>query len=325
MEYVKGIPITEHCDLQNLSIKDRLKLFIEGLPAVQHAHQKGIIHRDLKPSNILVSIHGNQSLPKVIDFGVAKAMLQPLTERTLYTEQGQLIGTPEYMSPEQAEMTNQDIDTRTDVYSLGVVLYELLTGSLPFEKEYLRTGGFDHIRRVIREEDPLIPSTRLTAMDNIRVTQLTQSRHANLRELKRELKGDLDWITLRAIEKDRTRRYETANGLAVDIKRYLHSEPIVARPPSATYRLQKLARRNKVAFVASAAVVGSLAVGLATAIFGLADANHQRGIAEDRLVRATLAESDAVAQRSDAVAQRDVAQNALLRADEQTNATRRSL
>ena len=267
MEYVKGVPITEHCDRQKLGVRDRVELFMEVCEAVQHAHQKGIIHRDLKPRNILVSFEGSRSICKVIDFGVAKAITGSLTEKTVYTEQGQAIGTPEYMSPEQAEMTGQDIDTRSDIYSLGVVLYELLTGSLPFTSDYLRSGGLEHIRRVIREEEPPTPSTRTTSLDAKRSTKVAKDRDTDLRELRRELKGDLDWIVLKAMEKDRQRRYETAHGLAMDIQRYLDNEPIMARPPSSLYRLSKMARRNKVAFLATAAVAAALVVGLAAAIW----------------------------------------------------------
>jgi WD40 repeat protein/serine/threonine protein kinase len=310
MEYVKGISLTEHCDRQRLTIKDRLELFIQVCEAVQHAHQKGIIHRDLKPTNILITIHGNQSIPKVIDFGLAKAMLQPLTERSLVTEQGQLLGTPEYMSPEQAEMTNQDIDTRADIYSLGAVLYELLTGSLPFDSEYLRSGGLYHCCRVIREEEPPIPSDLISSMDRKQITQVTQSRHSDLRELNRELKGDLDWITLRAMEKDRMRRYETANGLAADVRRYLNDEPVVARPPSTIYRFQKMVRRNKVVFTASAAVVVSLAVGLAVAVWGLADAIEQREKVQEALKFAETAERQAATERDEAERAREDAEAA---------------
>jgi len=260
MEYVKGVPITEHCDRHKLTIEERLKLFLQVCEAVQHAHQKGIIHRDIKPSNILILFEGQRALPKVIDFGIAKAVSQPLTERTLYTEQGQLMGTPEYMSPEQAEMTSQDIDTRSDIYSLGVLLYELMTGVLPFEAEDLRKGGLDHIRTVIREQEPRTPSTRLSRLTHEESTKLAQHRRAEPAALRRRLRGDLDWITLKAMEKDRTRRYETANGLAQDIERHLNNEPVTARPPSKLYRFQKLVRRNKAVFAAVAVVAAVLCV-----------------------------------------------------------------
>ena len=298
MEYVKGVPITEHCDRQRLGVRGRVELFIDVCEAVQHAHQKGIIHRDLKPRNILVSFEGSRSICKVIDFGVAKAITGSLTEKTLYTEQGQAIGTPEYMSPEQAEMTSQDIDTRSDVYSLGVVLYELLTGLLPFTSDYLRSGGLDHIRRVIREEEPPTPSTRTTSLDVNDATKVAKNRAMELRELRRELKGDLDWIVLKAMEKDRQRRYETAHGLAMDIQRYLDNEPIIARPPSSLYRLSKMVRRNKGAFVATAAVIAALVVGLAAAMWGLTAANFHRSVAEQERDDAREARRIAVQERT---------------------------
>jgi WD40 repeat protein/predicted Ser/Thr protein kinase len=261
MEFVKGVPITEHCDRQKLTIEERLKLFIQVCEAIQHAHQKGIIHRDIKPSNIQVCIEGEQAVPKVIDFGVAKALSQPLTERTLVTEQGQLIGTPEYISPEQAEMTNQDIDTRADIYSLGVLLYELLTGTLPFESETLRRGSLDQMRQIIRETDPKTPSTRVSSLDAEASTRLAKCCQNDTATLRRRLRGDLDWITLKAMEKDRMRRYQTAHALAEDIERHLNNEPVLAGRPSTLYRFQKLVRRNKGVFAAAAVVAAVLVLG----------------------------------------------------------------
>jgi serine/threonine protein kinase/dienelactone hydrolase len=258
MEYVQGIPITEHCDKYKLTINERLRLFLHVCEAVHYAHHKGIIHRDLKPSNILVVIQDQEMIPKVIDFGVARAISQPLTEQTLYTEQGQFIGTPEYMSPEQAEMTSQGIDTRSDIYSLGAVLYELLTGVLPFESTMLRQGTPDHLRQVIREYDPRTPYARfrsLTPEDSRRIAQCRQIDDGSLR---RALHGDLEWIVMKCLEKDRTRRYGTAVDLAADIEHHLHNEPVTARPPSTLYRFQKLVRRRKAVFLGIAAVLTAI-------------------------------------------------------------------
>ncbi|MHC4748453.1 MAG: protein kinase domain-containing protein, partial [Planctomycetota bacterium] len=262
MEYVKGVPLTEHCDLQNLGIEERLGLFLEVCEAVQYAHQKGIIHRDLKPSNILVSVQADKMVPKIIDFGVAKALSQSLTERTLVTEQGQMIGTPEYMSPEQAEMTNQDIDTRSDIYSLGVVLYVLLTGVLPFDPKTLREGGADSIRKVIREEEPKTPSTRLSTLSGENSEEVARHRHVDFSTLQRKLSGDLDWITLKALEKNRMRRYGSVGEFAVDIRHHLKHEPVLARPPSTMYKIKKFIRRNRVTVTAASAVAAALVVGL---------------------------------------------------------------
>jgi serine/threonine protein kinase/tetratricopeptide (TPR) repeat protein/WD40 repeat protein len=261
MEYVKGVPITEHCDRQKLTIEDRLRLFVKVCEAIQHAHQKGIIHRDIKPSNIQVCIQGEQLVPKVIDFGVAKALTQPLTERTLVTEQGQMLGTPEYISPEQAEMTNQDIDTRSDIYSLGVVLYELLTGTLPFESGTLRKGSLEQMRQLIRETEPKTPSTRLSSLDLEASTKLAKCFQCDAESLRRKLRGDLDWITLKAMEKDRVRRYQTAHSLAEDIERHLNHEPVSASPPSVVYRVRKFFHRHRSQTI-GAAVAAVLLVGI---------------------------------------------------------------
>jgi serine/threonine protein kinase/Tfp pilus assembly protein PilF len=265
MEYVKGVPVTEHCDRQKLTIEERLKLFVQVCEAIQHAHQKGIIHRDIKPSNIQVCIQGEQAIPKVIDFGVAKALSQPLTERTLVTEQGQLIGTPEYISPEQAEMTNQDIDTRSDIYSLGVLLYELLTGTLPFESQTLRRGSLEQMRAILREEEPKTPSTRVSSLDAEASTKLAKSCQSDAATLRRRLRGDLDWITLKAMEKDRMRRYQTAHALAEDIERHLNNEPVLAGPPGTLYRFRKLVRRNKATLAGALALVVILLLASAAA------------------------------------------------------------
>ena len=259
MEYVRGEPITTYCDRQRLSTRDRLELFIQVCDGVQHAHQKGIIHRDLKPSNVLVMIQDDRTVPKIIDFGVAKATAQPLTERSLFTELGVLIGTPEYMSPEQAEMGRVDIDTRTDIYALGVLLYELLTGTLPFDREELRQAGIAEIQRIIREKEPPRPSTRITLLGPAS-TGAAQNRHTEPRRLVSELRGDLDWITMRALEKDRTRRYQTANSFAADVRRHLNNEPVSAGPPSAAYRARKFVRRNRLGVAAVATLLLLLSV-----------------------------------------------------------------
>src|SRR5688572_22706239 len=269
MELVRGIRITEYCDQNKLALRERLDLFIQVCHAVQHAHQKGIIHRDLKPSNILVTLHDGVPVPKVIDFGIAKAVEGRLTDMTVYTELYQFIGTPAYMSPEQAEMSGLDIDTRSDIYSLGVLLYELLTGQTPLDSDQLLRSGLDEMRRKIREEEPKRPSTRLSTMGMAEATTIAKSHGTQIPALVKIVRGDLDWIVMKCLEKDRTRRYETANGLAMDIQRHLRHEPIIARPPSAAYRFQKLVRRNKLAFTAATGVVLALVVGLAVAAIGL--------------------------------------------------------
>jgi len=266
MEYVQGVPITTYCDRNRLTTKERLELFRHVCEGVQHAHQKAIIHRDLKPSNILVAIQDGVAVPKIIDFGVAKATAQSLTERTMYTELGMLIGTPEYMSPEQAEMSGQNVDTRTDIYSLGAILYELLVGALPFDPKDLRRAGFDEIRRKIREEDPPKPSTKLSTMGDASVAR-AQSRRMEPPALIRQIRGDLDWITMKALEKDRTRRYGSPSELAADIDRYLHNQPVVACPPSTLYKAGKFVRRHRFGVgVASAVAILLVAFSVTTAI-----------------------------------------------------------
>ena len=262
MELVRGIPLTQYCDERRLSISERLDLFVQICQAVQHAHQKGVIHRDIKPTNILVTEHDGRPVPKVIDFGLAKALqgAHALTEQTLYTAFGAMVGTPLYMAPEQVGINALDVDTRSDVYALGVILYELLTGSTPLEKQHFKEAAWDEICRLIREEEPPRPSVRLSSSDA--ALSIAAFRHTEPEKLGRQLRGDLDWIVLKSLEKDRNRRYETANGLAMDIQRYLASEPIMARPPTSLYRFQKLVRRNKLAFAASGAVLAALVVGL---------------------------------------------------------------
>ncbi|MEO1128362.1 MAG: serine/threonine-protein kinase [Planctomycetota bacterium] len=273
MELVKGDPITGYCANNRLNLRARLHLFIQVCAAIQHAHTKGVIHRDIKPTNILVAVEGGQATPKVIDFGISKATNQPLTESPAFTQHGQMIGTPEYMSPEQAEMSGVDVDTRTDVYSLGVLLYELLTGALPFDSKHLRTGSLDEVRRLIRDVDPPRPSTRLGA---------SEDAVSNERARARAIKGDLDWICLRAMEKDRTRRYETPSALARDIERHLANEPVEAGPPRATYRIGKFVRRNQTVVFAAATALLLLVGGLAGTSFGLFKAHQQSRLAEVR-------------------------------------------
>ncbi len=259
MEHVQGLPVTEYCDRHRLSIESRLTLFQQVCAAVQHAHQKGIIHRDIKPSNILVCAEGDKAIPKIIDFGVAKAISQPLTERTLFTEDSQLLGTPEYMSPEQADMVNEDIDTRSDIYSLGVMLYVLLTGIMPYDSKTFRQGGVEHVRKIIREADPKTPSTRLTSLGE-EANRAANNRRTEVIALAKRLHKELEWIPLKAMRKERTERYRSASELADDIENYLNGDPLIAGPPGTLYRLKKSARRHK------ALVAGTLAVLLVSLI-----------------------------------------------------------
>jgi WD40 repeat protein/serine/threonine protein kinase len=254
MELVKGVPITQFCDDNRLPLPERLELFVSVCQAVQHAHQKGIIHRDLKPSNVLVKLHDGTPVVKVIDFGVAKAVGQQLTEMTVYTQIAQIVGTPLYMSPEQAGQSGLDIDTRIDIYALGVLLYELLTSTTPFGGERLRTAGFDEMRRIIREEEPPKPSTRISTLGQAAAT-VSANRQSDPKKLHQCLRGELDWVVMKALEKDRNRRYESASAFAADVQRFLHDEPVLACPPSAGYRLRKFARRNKRA-LATAGLLG---------------------------------------------------------------------
>jgi eukaryotic-like serine/threonine-protein kinase len=291
MELVKGVPITEYCDAVHLTPKERLELFIPVCQAIQHAHQKGIIHRDIKPSNVLVAMQDGKPVPKVIDFGIAKAIDQRLTEKTFFTQHGAIIGTLEYMSPEQAEISAMDIDTRADIYALGVLLYELLTGSTPLERVRLREAGYSEILRRIREEEPPKPSTRLSeSRDSL--PSVAASRKTEPARLTRLLRGDLDWIVMKALEKDRTRRYESANGIARDIERHLLGDPVEAGPPSALYRLRKLARKHRAGLITAAVVLLCLIGGIAGTTLGLFEAKRQTSIAEgerqkaqDRLIK----------------------------------------
>src|SRR5262245_24823306 len=259
MELVRGVPATDFGDQNHLSVRDRLALFVTVCRAVQHAHQKGVIHRDLKPSNVLVTLHDGIPVAKVIDFGIAKATGQTLTDKTVFTNFAQMVGTPMYMSPEQAEMTGLDIDTRTDVYSLGVLLYELLTGTTPFANDRLRSAAYDEIRRIIREEEPARPSARLSTLGAAAAT-VSANRRSDPNRLSQLVRGDLDWVVMKCLEKDRTRRYETAEGLARDVERYLHDEPVRAYPPSRWYRMRKFARRNKAGLITAGLLAALLVV-----------------------------------------------------------------
>jgi len=292
MELVRGIRITDYCDQNRLATKDRLDLFMKVCQAIQHAHQKGIIHRDIKPSNILVAINDGVPVPKVIDFGIAKATEGRLTEHTIYTQLNQFVGTPAYMSPEQAEVSGLDIDTRSDIYSLGVLLYELLTGSPPFDPHLLVVDGIDSIRRTIRDIEPPRPSTRLSTMQGDALTAMAQRRSTESVQLLKLIRGDLDWIVMKCLEKDRTRRYETANGLAMDIHRHLTGEAVVAVPPSSAYRMKKLVFRHRVGVAAVAAVTVALLIGVIAFAWQASVARHQRD-------RAVAAEAEAKTRASE--------------------------
>ncbi len=300
MELVSGIKITEYCDQNQLPTRDRLKLFILVCQAIQHAHQKGVIHRDIKPSNVLVTLHDGVPVPKVIDFGIAKAAQQELTDKTLFTNFQQFIGTPAYISPEQAELSGLDVDTRADIYSLGVLLYELLVGQTPFDAKEMMRGGLDALRQIIREKEPLRPSARLTTLQGEARTTTGKRRQTEVSKLVHQLQGDLDWIVMKCLEKDRTRRYETANGLAMDVQRHLANEPIIARPPSAAYRFQKAWQRNQVVFTAGAVVAVALVAGIGISTWQAVIANHARTVAVHAQTQAENEQrrADSQAQRS---------------------------
>jgi eukaryotic-like serine/threonine-protein kinase len=304
MELVHGVPITRYCDDNRLTPRQRVELFVPVCQAIQHAHQKGIIHRDIKPSNVLVTLYDGQPVPKVIDFGVAKATEQKLTERTLFTQYGTMIGTLEYMSPEQAEMSALGVDTRSDIFSLGVLLYELLTGTTPLSHKRVREAAYAEVLRLIKEEEPPRPSTRLNDSGEA-LASISAQRHTEPAKLAKLVRGELDWIVMKCLEKDRNRRYETANGFAADVQRYLNDEAVEACPPSAGYRLWKFARRHKAAFRASAAFLGLLGLGVVVSTW--------------QAVRATVAEKDARAAERAVRDERDKALAEKERANEEAN------
>lgn len=309
MEHVKGLPITEHCDRYKLDLEARLRLFVRVSEAVQHAHGKGVIHRDLKPGNILVSYQGDDHTPKVIDFGIAKALGGKMGDATLHTELGAFVGTPDYMSPEQAGGVNEDVDTRSDIYALGVILYELLTGARPFDAETLKKAALFEIQRIIRDVDPPRPSTRLLEFSTGATgTKIAENRRTEIRSLSGVMKRDLDWVVMKCLEKDRARRYDTANALAMEIERFLRDEPVLAGPPSASYRLSKFVKRNRAGVIAAGVGVVLVLAGLAGTSAGLVEAKRQTELAR----RAADAEAE---QRGLADRRADEAEAARLRAE----------
>ena len=310
MELVKGVPITKYCDDEHLGTRERLALFADVCSAINHAHQKGIIHRDIKPSNVMITLHGDKPVVKVIDFGIAKATQGKLTDKTLFTRFEQFIGTPVYMSPEQAATSGLDIDTRSDIYALGILLYELLTGKPPFDAKSLASAGYEEMRRIIREVEPLKPSTRLKELRTNSAAGDGAAK-SHISNLKSEIPADLDWIVMKAIEKDRTRRYETANGLALDIGRFLADEPVSATPPSAGYRFRKFARRNRTALRVAAGVAAVMVAATAVSTWQAIRATSAEKLATDRLARATGAEKLAKERLVEVAAERDAKEKAL--------------
>jgi tetratricopeptide (TPR) repeat protein/tRNA A-37 threonylcarbamoyl transferase component Bud32 len=306
MEYIKGIPILEFCDQNKVDTRARLQLFTQVCHAIQHAHQKGIIHRDIKPSNVLVTLHDGVPVPKVIDFGIAKATNSELTSKTLFTEHRQMVGTPAYMSPEQAEMSGLDIDTRSDIYSLGVLLYELLTGTTPFNIKALLESGFGEMLRAIREDEPHKPSTRISSLGDTG-TRTALQRSVDAKKLSTLLRGDIDWIVMKCLEKDRSRRYETASGLAADIQRHLHDEPVTAGAPSAGYKLHKFVRRNRGQVLAGSAVFAALLIGVVGFAWQAKVADEQRIVAENARVSETEQRKLADASKNEAETQAKIA------------------
>jgi serine/threonine protein kinase/predicted Zn-dependent protease len=314
MELVKGIPITRYCDQQHLSVKERLELFLPVCQAIQHAHQKGIIHRDVKPTNVLVARYDGKPIPKVIDFGVAKATSHRLTEKTMFTKYGQIVGTVEYMSPEQAEFNQLDIDTRSDIYSLGVLLYELLTGETPFDKKRLRSAAFDELLRILREEEPPRPSTRLSSSQSL--PTIAANRKTEAGKLSFLVRRELDWVVMKAMEKERERRYETANGLASDLQRYLNDDPVQACPPSAGYKFRKFVRRNKAAVMGTTLAMAAVLIVAVSLIFGyrgraealqtqLEYQKAEAGRIEERILRQQAEEAQQAAEEAEVNARLD--------------------
>jgi serine/threonine protein kinase len=316
MELVKGVPITRFCDQERLTPRERIELFIPVCQAAQHAHQKGIIHRDLKPSNVLVGLYDGKPVPKVIDFGVAKASGLKLTEATMFTVFGTVIGTPEYMSPEQAQLDNVDIDTRSDIYSLGVLLYELLTGTTPLDRKWLRQSTFLEVLRVIRDEEPPAPSSRLSKTAEL--PSIAAHRSVEPRRLMGLVQGELDWIVMKALEKDRARRYETADGLASDLRRYLDDEPVQACPPSAWYRFGKFSRRNKAALVAVGLIAMAVLVGIGMLALSNVLITREKNQTALALSQAKASESVAKAQGTLAQARYREVQESLARQTSET-------
>ena len=294
MELVHGVPITRYCDDNHLTPRERLELFVPVCQAIQHAHQKGIIHRDIKPSNVMVTLYDGKPVPKVIDFGVAKATEQKLTERTLFTQYGTMVGTLEYMSPEQAEMSALGVDTRSDIYSLGVLLYELLTGNTPLTHMRMKEVAYAEILRMIKEVEPPKPSTRLSDSGEA-LASISANRHTEPAKLTKLVRGELDWIVMKTLEKDRNRRYETANGFAMDIQRYLSDEPVLACPPSATYRFRKFARRNRAVLTMNAVVLAALIAGAGVASWQAVRATKAYALAQERLENETKSREEAFA------------------------------
>ncbi len=309
MELVKGLPITDYCDRNSLPVRERLGLFVDVCSAVQHAHQKGVIHRDIKPSNVLVVSHDGAPVAKVIDFGIAKAAGQHLTDKTIYTQFAQMVGTPLYMSPEQAGQSGLDVDTRSDIYSLGVLLYELLTGTTPFDQERLRQAGYEEMRRIIREEEPPRPSTRISTLGQAATTVCT-NRQSDPRQLSRLVRGELDWVVMKALEKDRSRRYESASAFAADVRRYLDDEPVLACPPSAWYRLRKFARRNRAALTTLVFVAGALlttVVALVISNRSISREKEEKSKALQEKSGALVAKDEALKEKSEALAAKEAA------------------